>query len=120
MRSVLIVDDHAPFRVVMRRLLEGDEFRVVGEAGDGPDALAAVRALVPDVVLLDVNLPGDDGFAICERLQELPAAPAVVLTSSHDLSSFRRRLRTSLALGFISKRDITPAALVSLLEAARR
>ena len=120
MRSVLIVDDHAHFRVVMRRLLEGDEFQVVGEAEDGGDALAAVRALAPDVVLLDVNLPGDDGFTICERMQELPAVPAVVLTSSHELSSFRRRLRSSLAYGFISKRDITAAALVSLLEGERR
>jgi DNA-binding NarL/FixJ family response regulator len=116
MRSVLIVDDHAPFRVVVRRLLEGDEFRVVGEAEDGRDALNAARRLRPDVVLLDVNLPDDDGFTICESMQELPVAPAVVLTSSHEVAAFRRRLQTSRARGFISKRDLTPAAIVSLLE----
>lgn len=118
MRSVLIVDDHGPFRVVVRRMLERDGFSIVGEAADAGAALVAVRVLRPDVVLLDVNLPDDDGFAVCERLHELPNAPAVVLTSSHELASFRRRLRSSRALGFISKRDLTSAAFAALLEGA--
>jgi len=64
-------------------LLERDGFRVVGEASDGAGALDAALSLAPDVVLLDVHLPGDDGFRVCERMLELPEAPAVVLTSSH-------------------------------------
>jgi DNA-binding NarL/FixJ family response regulator len=117
MRSVLIVDDHEPFRVVVRRMLERDGFSIVGEAADGGAAVIAVRSLRPDIVLLDVNLPDEDGFAVCERLHDLPDAPVVVLTSSHELASFRRRLRASPALGFISKRNLTSAAIASLLEA---
>lgn len=116
MRSVLIVDDYGPFRVVARRLLERDGFSIVGEAADGGAAVAAVRALRPDVVLLDVNLPDEDGFAVCHRLQELPDAPLVVLTSSHEVASFRRRLRSSRAVGFIAKRDLTSGALATLLD----
>jgi DNA-binding NarL/FixJ family response regulator len=118
MRSVVIVDDHGPFRVVVRRMLERDGFSIVGEAQNAAAALAAVRALRPDVVLLDVNLPDEDGFAVCERLRELPNPPVVVLTSSHELSSFRRRLQASRALGFIAKRNLTSVALATLLEGA--
>jgi DNA-binding NarL/FixJ family response regulator len=116
MRSIVVVDDYAPFRLVVREMLERDGFRVVGEASDGNAAVDAVRMLRPDVVLLDVHLPGDDGFRVCERLQSLVPIPRVVLTSSHDVASFRRRLQTSPARGFISKADLTSAALVALLE----
>ena len=82
MRSVLIVDDHAPFRSAVRLLLERGGFRVVGEAGDGDAALVAVRRLAPEVVLLDVQLPGEDGFAICERI-----LGATDVGEAHRLSS---------------------------------
>jgi len=117
MRSILVVDDYVPFRQVVRQLLERDGFRVVGEASDGNGAIDAVRTLRPDVVLLDVHLPGDDGFKVCERMQGVLPVPEVVLTSSHDVASFRRRLRTSPARGFISKADLTSAALIALLDA---
>jgi DNA-binding NarL/FixJ family response regulator len=99
-------------------MLERDGFSIVGEAADAGTAVAAARALRPDVVLLDVNLPDEDGFVVCERLHDLPNAPTVVLTSSHELASFRRRLRTSQALGFIAKRNLTPGVLAILLDGA--
>ena len=89
---VLIVDDHAPFRALARMLLVADGFDVVGEAGDGAGALVAARDLHPDVVLLDVQLPGDDGFAVAETLAADPAAPAVVLVSSRSRSDYGRRV----------------------------
>ena len=61
-RAVLIVDDHDGFRAGARALLEADGFEVLGEAADGSAALEAVRRLRPEVVLLDVQLPGTDGF----------------------------------------------------------
>ena len=79
---VLIVDDHAPFRARARALLEADGFEVVGEAADGEAAVAAAQRLRPDVVLLDVQLPGIDGFAVAERLAAEAEPPAVVLISS--------------------------------------
>jgi DNA-binding NarL/FixJ family response regulator len=117
MRSVLVVDDYEPFRLIIREMLERDGFSVVGEASDGPAAIDAARLLHPDVVLLDVHLPGEDGFAVCERMQALLPAPQVVLTSSHLAATFRRRLRASTARGFISKADLSSAALVALLGA---
>ncbi len=122
MRSVLIVDDHAPFRSAVRLLLERGGFRVVGEAGDGDSAVAAVRELAPEVVLLDVQLPGEDGFAICERILDATVAgdgaPVVVLTSGRPIGTFRRRLARSQAAGFIAKTDLTAPALSALVAGA--
>ena len=113
-RSVLIVDDHADFRAFARALLTADGFEVVGEAPDGASALAAARSLKPALVLLDVQLPDIDGFAVCEQLAGDEAAPAVVLTSSRDASSFRRRLGASSARGFIAKAELTGRGLAAM------
>ena len=80
--SVLIVDDHAEFRRSARALLEADGYTVVGEAGDGVEAIAEAERLRPEVVLLDIQLPGIDGFAVAERLASSAHPPAVVLISS--------------------------------------
>jgi CheY-like chemotaxis protein len=114
-QTVLIVDDHADFRTFARAVLEADGFHVVGEAADGASALAAAGALKPAVVLLDVQLPDIDGFAVCERLtREADGGPAVVLTSSRDASSLRRRLDGSSARGFIAKGELSGAGLAEL------
>ena len=62
--TVLIVDDHDSFRESARALLEAEGFTVVGDATDGAAAVAAVARLRPDVVLLDIQLPDADGFAV--------------------------------------------------------
>jgi DNA-binding NarL/FixJ family response regulator len=114
--TVLIVDDHAGFRSFARALLEAEGFDVVGEAADGASALAAARALAPELVLLDVALPDMDGFAVCDALLEEGAGPAVVLTSSRDVSSYRRRLKRSRARGFIPKSELSGPALSALAD----
>jgi CheY-like chemotaxis protein len=86
MPSLLIADDNARFRVRARRWLEADGYDVVAEAADGASALEAARSHHPDVVLLDVGLPAMSGFQVAERLAREPDAPAVVLTSTHDIS----------------------------------
>jgi two-component system nitrate/nitrite response regulator NarL len=113
--SVLIVDDHADFRTFARTLLQADGFDVVGEAADGESALAAARSLKPRLVLLDVQLPDLDGFAVCERLAGDGDAPVVVLTSSREASSYRRRLGASSAAGFVPKDELSGAALKALM-----
>jgi DNA-binding NarL/FixJ family response regulator len=112
--TVLIVDDHAGFRSFARALLEAEGFEVVGEAADGGAALALGRALAPELVLLDVALPDMDGFAVCEALLAEGTGPAVVLTSSRDVSAYRRRLGRSGARGFIPKSELSGPALAAL------
>ena len=112
---LLIVDDHAGFRSVARALLQGEGFEVVAEAADGPQAVAEAVRCQPDVVLLDVHLPGPDGFAVSQELAALPRPPKVVLTSSRPISDLRGRLSRSPAIGFLSKDELAPTALVGLV-----
>lgn len=114
--TVLIVDDHPEFRLVARALLDAEGFRYVGEAADGTSAIAAVERLHPDVVLLDIQLPDLDGFAVAARLAAGPRpVPAIVFVSSRAATAYQRRLAGSAALGFISKSDLSGAALTELL-----
>lgn len=116
--TALIVDDHSSFRRFARRLLESAGYDVVGEAEDGASAIAAVRALRPDVVLLDVLLPDTTGFAVAKELAAEPARPLVVLTSSRSASDLGPLVRSEHAQGFISKRELTVAALTALVNEA--
>ena len=113
--SVLIVDDHAAFRTFARTLLQSEGFQIVGEAEDGASAIATAARLRPAVVLLDVQLPDLDGFAVAERLAAEADPPQVVLVSSRDASSYRRRLEGTRARGFIPKSELSGAALSALL-----
>lgn len=108
---VLIVDDHASFRSIARRVLAADGFAVVGEAADAAGALTAARRLLPDLVLLDVQLPDGDGFAVAEALAAEPAPPAVVLVSSRSRTDYGSRVGDSSALGFITKSDLSGDAV---------
>ena len=112
---VLIVDDHAPFRSLARRLLVAGGFQVVGEAADGADALSAARDLAPDVVLLDVQLPDIDGFAVAERLAAREGAPIVVLVSSRARLDYGFRVDASRARGFIAKAELSGEALLRIM-----
>jgi two-component system nitrate/nitrite response regulator NarL len=110
-RTVLIVDDHSPFRAAARALLEASGFDVVGEAEDGASAVAAAAALRPAVVLLDVQLPDLDGFAVAAQLAV--DGPTVVLTSSRGASSFRRRLAAHPDWRFIAKSELSGEAMAA-------
>ena len=114
-RTLLIVDDHAEFRASARALLEVEGYHVVGEAADGEAALALVQRLRPEIVLLDIALPGLDGFAVAERLAAVDEPPAVVLVSSRERSAYGRRLETVPIRGFLSKRQLSGSALAVLV-----
>jgi DNA-binding NarL/FixJ family response regulator len=113
--TVLIVDDHEDFRRSATALLELEGFSVVGGAADGEAALAEVERLRPEVVLLDVQLPGKDGFEVAELLAAAPDPPAVVLISSREAPAYRARLDSVPAKGFISKRELSGEALSALV-----
>jgi CheY-like chemotaxis protein len=117
--TVLIVDDHSDFRAWARVMLEEAGYKVVSEAADGGSAFDAARRLRPEVVLLDVQLPGMDGFEVARRLCAEPWAPAVVLTSTRDASDYGDRLARSCALGFVAKDELSAQALAGLLGARR-
>jgi CheY-like chemotaxis protein len=113
--TVLIVDDHAPYRASARRMLEAEGFRVVGEAGDAAEALEAVARLRPAIVLLDIQLPGRDGFSVADHLASFEGSPAVVLISSRPAEAFGPRLAAAPVRGFINKADLTGSALAELV-----
>jgi DNA-binding NarL/FixJ family response regulator len=113
--TVLIVDDHPSFRATARALLEAEGFEVVGEAENGVNALAAVKQLRPDLVLLDVHLPDFDGFEVATRLTSNGSSSAVILTSSHDGLDYGSLVRQSGARGFVPKAELSGEALTALL-----
>jgi DNA-binding NarL/FixJ family response regulator len=114
-RTVVIADDHPSFRASARAILESEGFQVVGEAEDGAEAITAVHALGPDVLLLDVQLPDMDGFAVCRELHLNGGPPAVVLVSSRDACDYGGLIEQSGARGFIPKAELSGEALSATL-----
>jgi DNA-binding NarL/FixJ family response regulator len=114
-QTVLIVDDNPRFRVRARRWLEAEGYTVVGEAADGAEALTASMISRPEVVLLDVQLPDMSGLQVAERLARDPEAPAVVLTSTHDLDEFGDAVERCGARGFVPKAELTGETLAEVL-----
>ena len=116
MNTILIVDDHAGFRLQARALLEADGFSVIGEAADGASGLLAARSLRPDLLLLDIGLPDLEGFEIADQLALDGPPPLVVLTSSRQASEYGPRLASSSVLGFIPKEDLSGSAIRALAD----
>ena len=112
---MLIVDDHATFRSFARQVLVADGFVVVGEAADGAAAIAVVAELRPDVVLLDVQLPDMDGFAVAEVLAAQDNPPAVLLVSSRSRDDYGTLVDASSTAGFIAKATLSGGLLRELL-----
>jgi DNA-binding NarL/FixJ family response regulator len=113
--SVLIVDDHPGFRARARALLESEGFRIVGEAGDGAAGVRSAAELHPDVVLLDVQLPDTDGFAVAAAVTADGGTTKVVLTSSRDGGDFGQLVTASGASGFIPKAELSGARVAALV-----
>lgn len=113
--TVLIVDDHAGFRTLARRLLDGDGWSVVGEAPDGAAGVEAATRLHPELVLLDLNLPDGSGLDVAQRLAEVEPGAQVVLTSTHEEEELDAMARERHARGFVPKRRLSRDALVAVL-----
>jgi len=113
--TALIVDDHESFRGAARMLLDLEGFEVIGEAGDGVQGLRAARELAPDFVLLDVQMPGMNGFEVAAELTADDGAPLVVLTSSREDDDLVGMAVGAGARGFIPKADLSGERLAALL-----
>jgi CheY-like chemotaxis protein len=112
---VLIVDDHERFRKTARRALEADGWVVIGEAVDGSSALRDLEQLDADVVLLDVGLPDISGLDLARRLLERDPGVSIVVISTHDLADYRDLALATGARGFLSKAELSGAALEAIL-----
>ncbi len=113
---LLLADDHAVLRSGLRLLLsEQPDMEVVGEAADGEEAIEKTRELSPDILLLDITMPGVGGLEALERIKkEIPDVRVVVLTM-HDDESYMERIMTAGGSGYVLKK----AADTELLSAIR-
>jgi DNA-binding NarL/FixJ family response regulator len=113
---VLLVDDQPAIRQGLRlRLTTESDMSIVGEAEDGPAAIELVSAHVPDVVVLDISMPGMDGFETARRLRAI-APSAIVMLSLHDDPGSRGRSMAAGATIFVAKHE----ADALLVDAIRR
>jgi CheY-like chemotaxis protein len=109
-----VVDDNDPFRSTVAELLTLRGFRVVGEAANGDEALAAVDGDCPDGVLLDVNMPGQDGYTVSALLAVMCPAARIVLTSSEAGQVAPDVLERCGAVAFVPKMELAASDLQSL------
>jgi DNA-binding NarL/FixJ family response regulator len=101
---VLVADDEAIVRDGLRAIIETeDDLEVVGEAADGAQAVAAARQLAPDVVLVDIQMPGMDGVEATRRLVALPAPPRVLVLTTFDRNEYVYESMRAGASGFLLK-----------------
>lgn len=114
---VLVVDDQAPFRNAAKTVVRVTAgFEVVGEAESGEQAVELAATLEPDLVLMDINLPGIDGIEAVRRIVAARPGTVAFLVSTHTVGDLPSDARTSGAAAFIHKEDFGPAILTSLWE----
>jgi len=118
--SVLLVDDHTLFRKGLGALLAGQEnLRVVGEAGDGLEALEKARELMPDLILMDIGMPGCDGVEATRRIkEEMPHIKVVMLTVSDSDEDLFEAIKSG-AQGYLLK-NLEPDDLFKMLDGISR
>jgi len=109
---VLIVDDQPPFRIASRMVVEmTDGFEVAGEAGNGEEAVELAATLRPDLVLMDVQMPGMDGLEATRRIRALADPPPVVVMSTHESGDYQQTAVEAGAFAFLAKSEFSMDAL---------
>jgi DNA-binding NarL/FixJ family response regulator len=117
---VLLADDQPLLRKGFRLVLAAeDDLEVVGEAGDGEEAVAMTRLLQPDVVLMDVRMPGTDGIAATRRIVAENDGPRIVILTTYDIDQYAFSGLNAGASGFLLK-DVLPAELVAAIRSVAR
>ncbi|HTP85246.1 MAG TPA: response regulator transcription factor [Alphaproteobacteria bacterium] len=116
--KLLVVDDHPIVRSALRRLLAGRAMDI-REAASGPEALDAFREFGPDLVLMDLNLPGMSGFEVIRRLKTENAHARILVLSMHDSPRSMSRALHAGAGGYITK-DAPPDRILAALDALAR
>jgi len=116
---ILLIDDHSLFRSGIRLLLQRQpDFEVVGEAADGIEGIKRAKVFQPDVILLDLNMPGLSGLETLKLLiQDVPAAAVLILTVSEEADELSQALRDG-ALGFLIKSIEATSLMTAIRDAA--
>ena len=115
--QVLIVDDQDAFRSAARLVVElTDGFDVAGEAASGEEGLNLVEILRPDLVLMDINMPGIDGLETTRRISQAYPETKVVIFSTYEANEYDSRARDAGAIAFVPKADFEPSVLTSTWE----
>ncbi|MBN3842373.1 response regulator transcription factor [Burkholderia aenigmatica] len=104
-RRIVIVDDHPLIRMAVRMVLERDGHEVVAECRTGVDGVQAVRALKPDLVILDLVIPDLDGFSVMDRLRGAELGASILVLTSGDTRNYAMRCLQAGASGFVCKDD---------------
>jgi len=112
----LIVDDSPEFLASSTRLLESQGVDVVGSATTSEEAQRAVETLLPDVVLVDIELGDEDGIELTKRLALQTPSLRIVLISAHDQDELVELIADSAAVGFLPKRDLAAAAIENFFD----
>lgn len=117
---IMVVDDHTLFRKGIACLISSrDDYKIVGEANDGIEAIAQARKLKPDLIILDINMPRMDGLtALRQILSELPKTKILMLTVSDDTDDLFDAIKSG-AQGYLLK-DLEPHQLMDMLDGVHR
>jgi DNA-binding NarL/FixJ family response regulator len=117
---VLIVDDQLPFREASRMVVElTDGFEVVGEADNGEDGVAMAADLRPDLVLMDVQMPGIDGLEATRQITSVDQPPVVLVMSTHESGSYDGPAQAAGAIGFVPKSQFSMDTLEEVWTSAQ-
>ena len=119
MTRVLLVDDHALVRMGFRMLLAGADIEVVGEAGDGEQACLMYPQVKPDMVVMDLSMPGMGGLEAVRRLLAKHADARILALSAHEDTAHPQRVLRAGALGYLAKRSAPDQLIVAVKAVAR-
>lgn len=118
--TLIIVDDHPIFRTGLKEVLERqDDVRVVGEAGDGAEALALIQAARPDIALMDIDLPKLDGLQVVSRVRELGLPTRIVVLTAHKQPEFFNAFMDADVAGYLLKENAATELIACLRSVAR-
>ncbi len=117
MAQILIVEDNPFFRQALKRmLLTRFPFLEISEAADGKEAFRKIEKAIPQLIFMDIGLPGEDGIHLTRRIRKFHPRISIVIISNYDTSEYRERAFEAGATSFLSKRSSLPSDIFDTVE----